>query len=626
MKKLVAICIALTLLLAGCGGGAPKSESIYYGTFAGDYKTFNPYTLRSTTGYLVVANSMDSLVENDKYGRVVPSLAESWTVNDDFTKWTFQLRKGIHWVNDKGEKTEYEVTADDFVEGIRFIADPKNESKNFSIVGRVIDGLKDYYWALSDIDDGTDKTTKREEVLASFDSKVGVKAIDSHTVEYTLSGPTPFFTSYLVTELFYPVEPKFLAQVGEDYGTAKEKMLYNGAYYIKTWDRDKLLVLAKNEYYWDKEHVGIVELNLQKVGDEITSLEMFQRGETTGCSVSAEQLKALKGTEWEDYIYLKDKTTVTFWFTMNHDSKNPEFNAFVGNLNFRKALMHAIDRVKISALYEPNNPEWFIRNTIIPEEAVYDAKGVDYTDYPALKPFKEAQSYHPEKAKEFMMKAVAELTDGKGAIKGLTPSKVDMGKIANFDSDGKLPVDLVLATTSDPMETKKALLIAEMLKQNLGPENINVIVGYSTMSFQDEVFTPMDFDLVDDSYAFRFADPSANLARLVSDGSLNEGMYDVPQFDQMVEQASKESDLTKRYELFSQAEAYMLDNVYLIPYMTGGGSYFMSKELPYQTAKGKFGLSAYKMKNAVIQSTPVTKKQYEELKKQYEAELEQLSK
>lgn len=627
MKKLVSWLIIISMiatLFTGCSKQTSGAyEDVYYSTFSSEYKTLNPYNLSSSAAYTMVANSIDGLVENDKYGGVVPSLAESWTFNEDYTVWTFKLRENVFWTDNKGAKTEYEVTADDFVEGIRYISEPKNGAKNFSTISKVIEGLYDYYWNLADFDEGVDIGKTREEVLDSFEDTVGVKAIDKYTVEYTLTTSTPYFLSYLIIELFYPVEKAFLDKVGEDFGTSMETMLYNGGYYISTWERDKLVELTKNENYWDKDNITVNKLNFQKVGDELTGLEMFQRGEITGCTVTADQLKALKGTEWEKYINLKDKNTVTFWFTMNFQSKNTEFQKFVNNDNFRKALLYGIDRVKISSLYEPNDPEFFIRNTIIPEDTLKDPDGVDYTDYPNLKPIKENIPYNPELAKEYMEKAISELCNADGTIKGLTPSKVDMGTIATFDSDGKLPIDIVLATTTDPLETKKGLLIAEMLKENLGKENINVIVGYAATSFQDEVFSPMNFDLVDDSYSFRFGDPSANLSRLTTDGSLNEGGYNIPKFDKLVEEAMQQNDIKERYTKFSEAEKYMLENVYLMPYMTGGGSYNMSKELPFQTPTGGFGLTRYKMKGAKIQSKPVTSEQYKELKATYDKEKEE---
>lgn len=629
MKKVVSLLIVIVMMasfVTGCSKDTGKYEDVYYSTFSGEYKTLNPYDLTAGPAYTMVGNSIDGLVENDKYGMIVPSLAESWTNNEDFTVWTFKLRKNIFWINNKGEKTEYEVTADDFVEGLRYIAEPKNGARNVSAVSKVIAGLNDYYWNLDDIDSGEDIGKTREEVVASFDETVGVKALDKYTVQYTLTNSTPFFLSYLVTELFYPVEKAFLDKVGVDYATSMDKMLYNGGYYISNWEMDKLVVLKKNEHYWDKDNITIKELNFQMVGDEITGLEMFQRGELTSCKVTAEQLKALKGTEWEKYINLTDKNTVNFWFTMNFTSKNPEFNAFVQNENFRKALLYGIDRVKISSLYEPNTPEFFIRNTIIPEDTIYDTKGMDYTEYPNLKPIKNSIPYDPKLAREYMEKAVKELCNPDGTIKGLTPTKVDMGVIAEFNSDAKLPIEIVYATTTDELETKKALLLAEMLKQNIGEDYVKVIPGYSGNSTSEEIFEPMNFDIVDDAYSFRFADPSANLSRLITDGSLNEGGYNIPEFDRLVEEAIKETNIEKRYEKFSEAEKYMLEHVYLMPYMSGGGSYLMSKELPYQTPRGGFGLTRFKLKGAKIQSSPVTAEQYKELKETFEKELKERNK
>lgn len=629
MKKIVSLLIVVVMMLSfvtACSRDTSKLEDVYYSTFSGEYKTLNPYYLSAGPAYTMVGNSIDGLVENDRFGAIVPSLAESWTHNDDFTVWTFKLRENIFWVNNKGEKTEYEVTADDFVEGIRYIAEPKNGAKNISSISSVIKGLYDYYWDLADIDDGEDVGRTRDEVVSSFESTVGVRSLDKYTVEYTLEKSTPFFLSYLITELFYPVEKAFLDTVGEDYATSMDKMLYNGGYYISQWERDKLVVLTKNEHYWDKENITLRELNFQMVGDELTGLEMFQRDEITSCKVTAEQLKALKGTEWEKYINLTDKNTVNFWFTMNFQSKNPEFNAFVQNENFRKALLYGINRVMISSLYEPNTPEFFIRNTIIPEDTVFDTKGVDYTDYPNLKSIKETIPYDPALAREYMEKAVKELCNPDGTIKGISPTKVDMGTIAEFNSDAKLPVEIVYATTTSPLETKKALLLAEMLKQNIGEDYVKLIPGYAANSTSDEIFSPMHFDIVDDAYSFRFADPSANLARLTTDGSLNEGGYNIPEFDRLVEEALKETDIEKRYEKFSEAERYMLEHVYLMPYMSGGGSYMMSKEIPYQTPRGGFGLTRFKLKGAKVQGSPVTAEQYNELREQFEKELKERTK
>jgi oligopeptide transport system substrate-binding protein len=45
----------------------------------------------------VLVNLVDGLVEYDVYGILRPSLAESWTISEDGTQYTFHLREA-NWV------------------------------------------------------------------------------------------------------------------------------------------------------------------------------------------------------------------------------------------------------------------------------------------------------------------------------------------------------------------------------------------------------------------------------------------------------------------------------------------------------------------------------------------------
>ena len=92
--------------------------------------------------------------------------------------------------------------------------------------------------------------------MADF-SKVGIKAIDEHTVEYTLEKPTPYFLSMLNYVCFFPVNGKFIAEKGDRFGTTRENFLYNGSYILDKFEPQNERVLVKNDSYWDKDHVLI---------------------------------------------------------------------------------------------------------------------------------------------------------------------------------------------------------------------------------------------------------------------------------------------------------------------------------------------------------------------------------
>ncbi len=622
------ILMSVSLVLTGCVTEKEPDVNywdVYKSTFSGGLTTLNPFTLGATSQYTYVANIIEGLVETDVYGRFVPALAESWETNDDTSVWTFYLREGEYWVDHNGDKTEWEVTAQNFVDSLRYVSDPSNGAKNFSTIRDVVKGLADFYYDLADIDDGIDIGKTREAIVNSFGETVGVKALDKYTLEYTLSGPTPYFLSYACLELFLPVEQEFLDQVGEDFGTNKESLLYCGGYYISEWDRDKLVVMDKNEHYWDKENITLNSLNFEAVADGVSGVELFQRGQIATTRLTSEELNTIRSTEWEDYVYLADKTLTTFWFSYNFKSRNPEFQTAIHNLNFRKALYSAIDAVTLSAIWEPQDPEFFCRYTLLPEGCMFDENGIDYTDYPGLVEYKNNVPYDPELAREYMEKAIEELCDADGNITGVTPgTKVDMLPIAEFIVDGKLPIDIVYTCSDSETEMKHALLVKEMLTNNLGSENVNVILGFSNISFSDEVWALDNWDLVHDSYGFRYGDPSANLNRITTNGALNDGEYEVPEFDALIEKANKIYTINERYKAFVEAELWMLDNAMIKPYMTGGGSYRMTRIVPYTTPEGYFGMASYKFKGAVIQDTPVTKEQHAKLKADYEKALGEL--
>lgn len=646
MKKTIALLLTIMMLMgiaAGCANepnsgspvndgtpeGSPSAnndvqtsyEKVYKSTFSTSITSMNPYCTEYTSDYNFIANIVEGLVETDIYGRSAPCMAESWTYNDDYSVWTFRIRPDVYWADSTGAATEYKVTADDFVAGIRYIADPANNASSISTIRNVIDGLYDYYYDLVDIDDGEDIGKTREEVVAAFDERVGVRAIDEYTVEYTLSGPCPYFLSYAQLDMTLPVEQAFLDSVGEDFATSKETMLYNGGYYISQWDLDKNFVLTKNENYWDIDNLTLDTLQWEYVSDSISSLEMFQRGNITGTSLTSEEVASIRGGEWEDYVYLSEKTVTTYWYSWNFQTKNPEMAAAVQNENFRKAIFSAIDAVTLSAIWEPNDPEFFCRYTLLPENAIFDENGKDYTDYAELASYRDTDPYDIEKAREYMEAAVAELCEADGVtLKGVDAGHVDMLPLTEFDCDGKLPIDIVYSSSSSDNEMKKATLVKNMLETYLGKEYVNVILCYSSNSFSAEVLDLGNWDLVDDSYGLRYADPSANLNRCVSDYDITDSGYDIPEFDVMIEKASEAYDISERYEAYAQAECYLLDHAYLKPYMSGGGSYNMTRLVPYTVPGGYFGLSRYKMKGALIQTDPVTSEQHEKLKEAYEAE------
>ena len=239
------VTLSAALLLAACGkseknADAPKTFSYVYAMDPSslDYSV----TSKSSTSD-VIANVVDGLLENDKYGNLIPSLAEDWSVSKDGLTYTYKLRKGVKWYTSEGE--EYaEVKAQDFVTGLKHAADGKSDG--LSLLQDSIKGLAAYISGESN----------------DF-STVGVKAVDDYTVEYTLNKPESFWNSKVTTATMLPVNEEFLNSKGKDYGTpTPSSILYNGPYLLKSLTSKSAIEYEKNPNYWDKDNVKIDSIKL----------------------------------------------------------------------------------------------------------------------------------------------------------------------------------------------------------------------------------------------------------------------------------------------------------------------------------------------------------------------------
>ena len=591
----------------------------YKTSFSSSYASFNYFSTAYSTVRSIVANCIDGLVEPDVYGVYVPSIAESWEVNDDQTVWTFKIRQGVNWVDHTGADTGLAVTAQDFVDGIRYIGDPLNGAYSLRVVRNLISGLYDYYWTLDDIDCGLITDQNREDVVAKFDEMVGVKALDEYTVQYTLDNSAPYFLSLIESSmLLLPVEYDYAIGLGEDFAIDNEHMLYCGGYYISEFQRDKAITLTKNPLYWDIENITVDTVEYQMVPEGTTSLEMFKRGEIDDASVESEEYLSMEGSEWEDNLIPTERSLSTNYLWLAFQSENPEWNTFINNENFRKALQYSLDREAIASLRDPVNPARVVRNTINAENCIYDSNGKEYTDYEPLKAIKETNYNNPELAREYMEKAVAELCDDQGNIIGVEAGTVDYLPVGTYEVDGKLPVTIIYVGTDDEDEIIMAQLIESMVEAALGADYVDFVPECFAGWTYSTVADPLNYDIYFDSLSTGYADPSGILSRLTTDGTENMGWYEVPEYDALIEKAESAANFEERLQYFAEAEAYLVDGGYVIPFISSLRGYYMTNTIPYTSPLTLYGNS--KFKGTLVMEEPLTVEEYEILTAALEAE------
>ena len=619
MKKILSLLLVLTLILTACSGGTtpapaeqpkPSEEpaveedlteggyynelQVYKTVYAEEATTLNYLVSTTNVDMSVTANLVDTLVDYNRYGVLQPALAETWEVSDDGLTWTFNLRKGAKWVDYEGNEVA-ETTANDFVSAAKYLLDPKNESASANLFYGVIENAEAYF----------------NGEITDF-AQVGVKAVDDYTLEYKLKEAVPYFESMLTYVCFFPVYGPFIEEMGDQFGTANSTLLYNGSYLLSEFEPQMQRILKKNPTYWDAENMHIVELNY-RYNKEASSLsgEMYRRGEISDVIIPTTSLD-----EWMTNPELKSQVrpsklgTYTYFYTFNF---KPGFDAefepenwqiAVNNNNFRKSIMSAFNRTAAMATEDPYNPEYRIINSITPPNFATQS-GMDYTQIGDLKALYEKDLYNENEAKSYKEKAVEELT-AAGA---------------------KFPVKILMPyNTNSAYWAQEAQVVKQQLETVLGTDYIQItLLPHAPTGFLDGTRRAGNYSLMKVNWGPDYADPQTYTDPFAREGNYNfpeyttevnadgKNVYEV--YEAMVNEAKAELvDLTKRYELFANAEAYLVENAFVIPYnVSGGDGYVASLVQTFESPYAPFGIASLRWKGQKLLAKPMNTEEFNEL-------------
>ena len=631
-KRLIGtgLVLATGILLTACGQ-SNSDTSTFSSTFSANPTTFNYLLDYYADNTAVITNLVDGLLENDSYGNLTPALAEEWSVSSDGLTYTYKLRKDAKWYTADGE--EYApVKAQDFVTGIKYAADNKGQAMD--LIQNSIKGLNDYVTGATN-----DFTT------------VGVKALDDHTVEYTLTRPEPYWNSKTTNSILFPVNEEFLKSKDKDFGTlTPDSILYNGPYLLKDFTSKSSIEYVKNPHYYDHDKVTIEKVKLAYFdgSDQEMTIRNFESGaySIAGVYPNSSNYAKTKEKYQDNIVYsLQDKTSWYFNFnvnrkTYNHTAKTTDeqkksTQTAILNKNFRQAINFGIDRTAYSA--QSNGEEAAsktLRNTLVPPTFVQvgdktfgevtASKLVNYgTEWSGIN-LADAQDayFNKEKAQAKFAEAKKELE-----AQGVTfPIHLDV------------PVDQTNKNAVSGMNSVK-----QTLETVLGSDNVVIDVQQlSTDDFGNVAFlapnpAARDYDLNFDGWVGDYQDPSTYLDPFNAESGFYLKIFGLDAkedqeliknlgldtYTKLLKEADAENkDVAKRYEKYAEAQAWMIDNSLLMSAMSNGGTASVTKVTPFTRAYSLVGIKGdgNNYKYMRLQKEPVTKKQFDEAKAKWEEE------
>lgn len=262
-----------------------------------DGTTFDPIKTAQNVDNWVFSNVFDVLVRVDKSGtKLIPGLAESWTVSDDGLTYTFKLRDAKFSNGDA-------VTADDAVFSLLRIRDNPGS-----------------LWA------------------DSFKVVDTATAADAKTLVVKLKTPSAPFLSSMALPNVSVLPKKVLESEGEE--AFGEAPIGSGAFAVKEWRRGDRVILEKNPNYWDAANVSLDGVEWISIPDDNTRMLKVQAGELdTALFVPFSRVAELKKDA--NLKVVSDPSTREDHLLINHS------HGLLGKKEVRQALDMAIDKKAI---------------------------------------------------------------------------------------------------------------------------------------------------------------------------------------------------------------------------------------------------------------------------------------
>lgn len=324
--------IFVFLMMMACSS-LGRTSSIVIDT-SSDPKTFNDIVATETSSSTVTSLLFEGLTTTDPFTlKVIPNLAARWDVSSDGLVWVFHLRPDVR-----------------FFDGVSLTAD-------------------DVVFTFNDLIYNPEVPSSAKDIFSIEGKIFKVEKIDDLTVRFTL--PVKF--APFLRSMSQSIMPKHCLSDALKSGkfsytwginTPPKKIIGTGPFYLDAYAPGERLVFKRNPLYWKKDAQGQALPKLDRVimlivPDPNTSLLKFIDGEIDVIKVRGQDYPLLKPMEMKKNFKIYN-TGADFGSNFMVLNLNPRINpktqkpyvdpiklTWFQNVNFRRAIAHAMDKEKI---------------------------------------------------------------------------------------------------------------------------------------------------------------------------------------------------------------------------------------------------------------------------------------
>jgi oligopeptide transport system substrate-binding protein len=251
-----AIILVFCLVLTACGGGGESttndaSKNTLVLTDKSEPPNLDSAKSTDQVSFQILTNALEGLMRLDKDQKLVPGVAESYTVSSDKLTYTFTLRDNAKWSDGKA------VTAHDFEYAWKRALDPKTASE-YAYILEPIKNAMEYNAGEAKAED------------------VGVKALDDKTLKVTLKAASPYFLELTTFATYMPQRKDVVEKFGSKFALEAANNVFNGPFAVDKWEHGVSVHMVKNKNYWDSDNVKLDNVEIKFLSEESTRVNLYK--------------------------------------------------------------------------------------------------------------------------------------------------------------------------------------------------------------------------------------------------------------------------------------------------------------------------------------------------------------
>lgn len=361
---LISICVCLSV--CSCSSSKYSDKTVYFAT-KDSVSTLDPQLASTSAEITVASNCFEGLLTKNSDGKIVEGMAKKYSVSADKKTYTFTIRDDAVWSDG-----ETKVTADDFLFGLQRTVKKSTNSPYVSSVFSIKNAKS--------INDG--KTSM---------SKLGVVA-NGNTLTINLAKVDDGFLETLTKPLCFPCNREFFESTNGKYGLSKKDTLFNGAFYVSTYNKDEKNVLIYRNSEYNGEYYAVsqaISINYSEDYEDIYT--NFEKNQIDVGTIECDYIKGLEAQGNSTKLFYN----TNYVLYMSGDLKSSS------GTDLRKALVTDIDYNTIKT----NTTDYYKTvNGIIPSINTLDGKnyrdtvgGINHIEFNLKKAQKSLGDYNHAK-------------------------------------------------------------------------------------------------------------------------------------------------------------------------------------------------------------------------------------